>query len=264
MCNEGGCGVCIVTLKRKSPLTNKLETLAVNSCLMSVYACHNDDVITVEGIGNSKSGYSLEQTRLLQKNGSQCGFCSPGMIMNMHSLLESDEGKLTMAKVENSFGGNICRCTGYRPILDAFKSLAVDADSSLLCHDIEDLPKMLSNCSVACKKIMADTLYLKFKDGSEWHKVYTIAQVLEILKNTTLIPYILLAGNTARGVYPQQVAPKLYIDINDVSDLRGHKIVDNELVIGATNSLTDTIKIFESLSQTPDSSIVPVWPSILI
>ncbi|XP_037042497.1 xanthine dehydrogenase-like [Bradysia coprophila] len=251
MCNEGGCGVCIVTLKRKNPLTNKLETLAVNSCLMPLYACHNDDVITVEGIGNSKNGYCLEQTRLLKKNGSQCGYCSPGMIMNMHSLLESDEGMLTMAKVENSFGGNICRCTGYRPILDAFKSLAVDADSSLLCNDIEDLPKMHTNCSVACKKIMADTLHLKFKDGSEWHKVYTIAQVLQILKDATLQPYILLAGNTARGVYRERVAPKLFIDINDVSDLRGHKIVDNELVIGATNSLTDTIKIFESVSQTP-------------
>lgn len=86
------------------------------------------DITTVEGIGNVKDGYHPIQMRISELNGSQCGFCTPGIVMNMYSLLESKRGKVSQQEVENSFSGNLCRCTGYRPILDACKSLATDSN----------------------------------------------------------------------------------------------------------------------------------------
>lgn len=162
--------------------------------------------------------------RLAHLNGTQCGYCSPGMVMNMYSLLETNDGKVSMKEIENSFGGNICRCTGYRPILDAFKSLAYDADEklvqacavSMICSlrttynfckknnfkDIEDMPKICpesgSACSGQCHKSKG-TVRINFDDERQWHKVCTIKEVFDILEKSGDTPYMLVAGNTAHG-----------------------------------------------------------------
>lgn len=104
-------------------------------CLKPLYACDGMDITTIEALGNRKIGYHPLQQRLDRMNGTQCGFCTPGMIMNMHALM--DRAPLDMATIERSFSGNMCRCTGYRPILDTFKSFARDA-----------CPKLLAKCMV--------------------------------------------------------------------------------------------------------------------
>lgn len=67
--------------------------------------------ITAEGLGNKTNGFSEIQQRLVEKNGSQCGWCSAGMVMNMHTFLKNNP-KPTKEQIENAFDGNICRCTG--------------------------------------------------------------------------------------------------------------------------------------------------------
>jgi xanthine dehydrogenase/oxidase len=111
MCKEGGCGACVVALTRKDTRLQKRLTMAITSCLFPLVAVDGCSVTTTDGIGNSLSGFHPIQERLAEHNGSQCGFCSPGMVMNMYSLLK-ENSKPTKQQIENSFDGNICRCTG--------------------------------------------------------------------------------------------------------------------------------------------------------
>lgn len=169
------------------------------------------EILTIEGIGGKKDGYHPTQQRLAHFNGTQCGYCSPGMVMNMYSLLEAKKGRVSMQEIENSFGGNICRCTGYRPILDAFKSLAVDADEKLVqaCQDIEELPKVCPKTGNACpgkcssvdpKVVSKQPVRMVFEGGSEWHKVYNLNDIFTVFDQIGEKPYMLVAGNTAHGL----------------------------------------------------------------
>lgn len=101
-------------------------------CLKPIYTCDGLEITTIEGIGGKKTNYHAIQRRLNQAHGSQCGYCTPGMVVNMFSLLAANNDKVSVAEIERSFDGNICRCTGYRPILDACKSFGYDADQSLV------------------------------------------------------------------------------------------------------------------------------------
>lgn len=256
MCLEGGCGACIVTLKGVHPVSKENQTWAVNSCLFPVYACHGFDVITIEGTGNKKDGYHPIQTRLAHLNGTQCGYCSPGMVMNMYSLLESKNGKITMEEIENSFGGNICRCTGYRPILDAFKGFAANADDVYkdMCKDIEDLYEMCSKtgskCTGKCAMSMTknQNVSLEFVDNREWRKIYNITDLFSTFDKIRSRPYMLVAGNTAHGVYRRDPKIQVFIDVMGIEELRNHSLTD-KLSLGGNVTLSETMEIFTKTAQ---------------
>ncbi|XP_016987149.1 abscisic-aldehyde oxidase [Drosophila rhopaloa] len=260
MCQEGGCGACICVVR------DGKRSWAVNSCLTLLNTCAQLEIVTAEGLGNQRTGYNPIQKRLAKMNGTQCGFCSPGFVMNMYGLLEQNDGKVSMTEVENSFGGNICRCTGYRPILDAMKSFAVDSNIQIPaeCADIEDLkarncPKTGQPCSGSCHPST-----LVYEDGSQWHWPKNLTELFAALdKVKDSDEFMLVAGNTAHGVYRRSIDIKHFIAVHGVEELHQHSSEGQQLKLGANLSLTQTMEILRTTSKQPGFEYLEVlWNHI--
>ncbi|XP_025071860.1 xanthine dehydrogenase/oxidase isoform X3 [Alligator sinensis] len=122
-CGEGGCGACTVMISKYDNLQKKITHYSANACLFPICALHHVAVTTVEGIGNTKTRLHPAQERIAKSHGSQCGFCTPGIVMSMYALLRNAP-EPNMEEIEDAFQGNLCRCTGYRPILEGYRTFA--------------------------------------------------------------------------------------------------------------------------------------------
>ncbi|KAG2241107.1 hypothetical protein Bca52824_090394 [Brassica carinata] len=131
-CGEGGCGACTVMVSNYDLKSKTCVHYAVNACLAPLYSVEGMHVITIEGVGHRKLGLHPLQETLASSHGSQCGFCTPGFIMSMYALLRSSKNSPCEEEIEECLAGNLCRCTGYRPIVDAFRVFA-KSDDALYC-----------------------------------------------------------------------------------------------------------------------------------
>ncbi|XP_064518045.1 aldehyde oxidase 2-like isoform X1 [Pseudopipra pipra] len=122
-CGVGGCGACTVMISTYDPVAKLIHHRPANSCLLPLCSLHGAAVITVEGVGSIKTRIHPIQERLAKCNGSQCGFCTPGMVMSMYALLRN-HAEPSMEQIISALDGNLCRCTGYRPIIDSYTSFA--------------------------------------------------------------------------------------------------------------------------------------------
>lgn len=126
-CGGGGCGACTVMVSRYQPATKTITHYSANACLLPLCQLHGAAVTTVEGIGSTKTRIHPVQERIAKAHGSQCGFCTPGMVMSMYTLLRN-KPQPTMEDITQALAGNLCRCTGYRPIIDGCRTFCQEAD----------------------------------------------------------------------------------------------------------------------------------------
>lgn len=123
VCAEGDCGACTV-LRARQPdkLNSNLNFVPINSCiapLLQLDGCH---IVTIEGIGTTENLSPVQQA-MVKCHGSQCGYCTPGMVMSLTGLAEKCSEKLAEQDIKNALTGNLCRCTGYSPIIEAAQEL---------------------------------------------------------------------------------------------------------------------------------------------
>ncbi|KAM3585750.1 uncharacterized protein V6R79_026294 [Siganus canaliculatus] len=126
-CGGGGCGACTVMVSRYQPATKTVIHFSANACLLPLCQLHGAAITTVEAIGSTKTRIHPVQERIAKANGSQCGFCTPGMVMSMYALLRN-QPQPTMEDVTQALAGNLCRCTGYRPIVDGYRTFCQEGN----------------------------------------------------------------------------------------------------------------------------------------
>ncbi len=121
-CASGDCGACTVVIA--SEVNGSLQYKSINSCIALVGDLHGRQLITVEHLADGDKLHMVQQS-MVDYHGSQCGFCTPGFVMSLFALSKEravqEESRRSL--IMSYLGGNLCRCTGYRPIIDAANSM---------------------------------------------------------------------------------------------------------------------------------------------
>ena len=119
-CAEGGCGACTVVLGELKD--NDINYTTINSCITFLPTLAGKQLILVEDLVSKDNTLHPVQEAMVKYHGSQCGFCTPGFVMSLFSMYKNYP-KFKVKEIKDSIAGNLCRCTGYKPIIDAAKSL---------------------------------------------------------------------------------------------------------------------------------------------
>nr|GLL32431.1 abscisic-aldehyde oxidase-like [Ipomoea trifida] len=270
-CGEGGCGACVVLLSKYDPLSEQVESYTVSSCLTLLCSINGCSVTTSEGFGNNKDGFHPIHQRFAGFHASQCGYCTPGMCVSLFSaLVNADKlnrpepppgfSKLTASEAERAIAGNLCRCTGYRPIADACKSFATDIDIEDLgfnsfwrkgdnrevkvsklpfydpSSDICTYPEFLKT---ECKS----TVHLD-SERYPWNTPVSLEELQGLLgsylaENGTSVK--LVVGNTGMGYYKELEGYDKYIDLRYIPELSLIKRDHEGIEVGAAVTISKLI-----------------------
>ncbi|RYP76842.1 hypothetical protein DL771_001578 [Monosporascus sp. 5C6A] len=282
-CAEGGCGACTVVISQYNPTTKQIYHASVNACLAPLVSVDGKHVITVEGIGNVKRPHPAQE-RIAKYNGSQCGFCTPGIVMSLYALLRNNDNP-TEHDIEEAFDGNLCRCTGYRPILDAAQSFAAkngcgkssvnggsgccmengDGAKGECCKDksLEDGQPLKRFTPPGFIEYNPDTELIfppslkkhEFKPLSfgtkrkRWYRPVTLDQLLEI---KSVYPNAKLIGGSTETQIEIKFKAMQYpvsVFVGDIAELRHYALKEDYLEVGGNVTLTDLENICQEAVQ---------------
>jgi carbon-monoxide dehydrogenase small subunit len=113
-CGNGNCGACTVLV----------DGAPVTACLMLAQEAPHHDIVTIEGISEHGKLHPIQQA-LIERGGTQCGFCTPGIVLSAKSLLDENPSP-TAHEIRHAIAGNLCRCTGYDKIVEAIAAAATE------------------------------------------------------------------------------------------------------------------------------------------
>jgi len=266
VCAQGGCGACTVMLAEWSgpPASvgateqpghaatgpGRAKFRSVNACLRPLCTLDGAAVTTTEGTGSTRTKLSPVQFRIAKDDGSQCGFCTPGFVMNMHAFLTEraarNEGAPSQRQIEDIFDGNLCRCTGYRPILYGMKHFAADwgpKDEQGCLHTVIDPADWVPHETTVTPEFPPALAHppraVHYQKGAyHYYRPLTLAEVHAIRQHYRgpgqAANVKLLVGNTSIGVYDRFTEdPHVAIDISRVPDLLGIAAQSDGLHVGA-------------------------------
>jgi xanthine dehydrogenase small subunit len=233
-CAEGECGACSVLIARPG-VAAPTEWVAINACLVPIAALDGQEVITAEGLGDADALHPV-QHEMAVRGGSQCGYCTPGFVCSMAGEYyrpdrAADDGHSDAEHGPNGFdlhalSGNLCRCTGYRPIRDAAYALGEPAHSDpLAARSAQPAP--------------APGRTRLSQDGLTFTRPATLAEAVEILHERPSSTVI--AGCTDHGVEVnlRGKRPEAVLAIDRLEELRDVSIDSDWIEVGAALSLTE-------------------------
>ncbi|CAN4120096.1 unnamed protein product [Withania somnifera] len=269
----GGCGACVVLVSKYDPKLEKVEDFSVSSCLTLLCSLNGCSITTSEGLGNTRDGFHSIHKRFAGFHASQCGYCTPGMCMSFFSaLINAEKGnkqdpplgfsKLTSSEAEKAIAGNLCRCTGYRPIADACKTFAADVDIEDLGFNsfwkkgdskemkVSKLPSYdpTKNFSTYPEFLKSESVTNLDSSRYPWHSPVSIEELRSLLNSIVAengASFKLVVGNTGTGYYKETQQHDQYVDLRYIPELSIIKRDQTGIEVGATVTISKLILLLK-------------------
>lgn len=234
-CAEGDCGACTVMVS-EIDAKGQLAHRAVNACIQFLPIMHGKAVTTVEGIAATDGTAHPVQQALVDCHASQCGFCTPGFVMSLYADYSTHPARAVgRGEVDQLLAGNLCRCTGYRPIADAAQQALAVTRSAAEQRRMESLRRDLAASAQKTDPLVLDGV------GGKWFSPRTeaaLAQCLEAHPDARIV-----AGLTDVGLWSTKQLKSFdkLVYVGDIRSLKQIKSSARALSIGAAVTWTDVM-----------------------